>query len=253
MKLIIHSDGGSRGNPGPSAAGVVITDAQGKELFAKGYFLGQGTNNFAEYHGLLLALEQAAELEGTELEIYCDSELVVKQVNGEYRVKNAALQTFHRQIIERMADFKLVKVQHVRRSGNAHADQLVNDALDAGCDVENGSTHTTSPALPTSSVKWLDLMKEAEFDSAKPQKIFFPQSGNFKAGLLCLDTGQEYSIQSSWQEATITIIRGKGTITVNNETQPVSTGTWLQLNGINAAEIVADPKEQLLVLLTYLP
>ncbi len=252
MKLIIHSDGGSRGNPGPSAAGVVISDVKGKKLLAKGFFLGEGTNNFAEYQGLLLALQHAGQLNGTDLDISCDSELIVKQVNGEYKVKNSTLQKIHRQIIEQMDHFKSVKIKHVRRAHNAHADQLVNDALDAGCDVDGCSSDNHSVVQPSSTVTFVDLLKEVQFHPAKPQKVFFSMQNQLRAGILCLDRGQHYSIESNWQEATISIIRGKGTITVAEESRPVTASTWLHLSGISTAQIATDPDDQLVILVTYL-
>lgn len=252
MKLIIHSDGGSRGNPGPAAAGVVISDAKGKKLLARGFFLGEGTNNFAEYQGLLLALQHAARLNGTELEISCDSELIVKQVKGEYRVKNPSLQKICREILDLIDDFKTVNIKHVRRCHNAHADQLVNQALDAGCDVDGCLSGNQANDPAPSAVTFIDLLKESQFRPDQPQKLFFPMQDKLRAGLLCLDRGQHYSIESHWREATITIIRGRGTITVENEIRPAAQGLWLHLKGIRTAQITADPDEQFIALVTYL-
>jgi len=130
-KLIIYTDGGSRGNPGPSALGVVIGD---KEY---GQFLGTMTNNQAEYLALVFALKKAGELLGkkkakaTELEVRMDSELIVKQMNAEYKIKDPELQKLFMEIWNLRLDFKSVSFVHVRREKNKDADRLVNIALDA--------------------------------------------------------------------------------------------------------------------------
>ena len=129
-KLIIYTDGGSRGNPGPSALGVVIGD---KEY---GQYLGTMTNNQAEYEALVFALKKARELLGktkaklTELEVRMDSELIVKQMNAEYKIKDANLQKLFMEIWNSRLDFKTVEFKHVRRESNKDADRMVNKALD---------------------------------------------------------------------------------------------------------------------------
>lgn len=132
MKLIINTDGGSRGNPGPAAIGVVIKDGVGKVLFKIGKCIGNTTNNQAEYQAVVLAIEKAKELGGTELEFRLDSELVVKQLNGEYKVKDAGLAQQFLKIFNTRSKFKSVSFKHVRREMNAEADAMVNDALDKG-------------------------------------------------------------------------------------------------------------------------
>ena len=139
MHLMIRTDGGARGNPGPAAAGAVITDADGEVLSARGYYLGETTNNVAEYEAVLRGLQEAERLGGTELEIFCDSELIVKQINGQYRVKNAKLKTLHSEAMKRIQSFAQVKVQHVYREENTVADSLVNQALDVAGDVEGAA------------------------------------------------------------------------------------------------------------------
>ena len=135
-KIIAHIDGGSRGNPGPAAAGFTLTDANGKQLQARGVFLGRATNNVAEYTGLLKALDAAAGLGARQLTIFSDSELLVKQINGQYRVKSDLIRPLFDQAISLLAQFRSWQVRHIRREQNARADKLVNQALDAGHDVE---------------------------------------------------------------------------------------------------------------------
>ena len=131
MKLIINIDGGSRGNPGPGASGVVIKDAGGAVLLRKGYFLGECTNNFAEFTALKIALTEAGKLDGTELEICSDSQLLVRQYLGEYRIKHDVLKNLMGQIKVLSAAFKKVKVTHVLRENNREADRMANEAMDA--------------------------------------------------------------------------------------------------------------------------
>lgn len=129
-KLVGYSDGGSRGNPGPSAAGYVLINTSGEVIAEGGTFLGIGTNNVAEYQALYLALEKALTLSATVVDMRLDSELVVKQMNGEYAIKSADLQSIHNRIRELMLQFDEVTFTHVRREYNELADGMVNKILD---------------------------------------------------------------------------------------------------------------------------
>ena len=130
MKFIINTDGGARGNPGPSAIGVVIRDSKGKVVFQIGKYIGKTTNNQAEYQAVVFALEKAFELGATELEFNLDSELVVKQLSGEYKVKNHDLAQQFLKIWNLKNKFIKVSYKHVYREANKDADELVNKALD---------------------------------------------------------------------------------------------------------------------------
>jgi ribonuclease HI len=131
VKLIAHVDGGSRGNPGPAAVGVVISDEHGETLLEIGRPIGRATNNVAEYRALLLGIEHAKRLGARELELVGDSELVVKQVLGQYRVKDAGLRPLWAEVRAALAELESWSVRHVRREHNADADRLVNETLDA--------------------------------------------------------------------------------------------------------------------------
>ncbi len=135
MRLTIHIDGGARGNPGPAAAGVSICDEDGTALYEGGFFLGRATNNVAEYTGLLKAVEIARSIGGAEVNVFSDSELLVRQINGEYRVRNETLKDYFDQAMKGLRSFKKWKVSHVRREANRRADELANMAMDAGRDV----------------------------------------------------------------------------------------------------------------------
>jgi len=125
----IHIDGAARGNPGPAAFAFII-QKQGSPTIEEKGLLGNTTNNLAEYTALVRALEQAAELGGKRLIVHSDSELLVKQMNGEYRVKNPDLRVLHDRAKELIEQFEQVAIRHVRREHNSRADELCNQALD---------------------------------------------------------------------------------------------------------------------------
>lgn len=131
MKLITFTDGGSRGNPGPSAIGVVIKNSHEKTIESFGRYIGDTTNNQAEYRALVAALEAVSRIGATEVQCFLDSELVVKQMNREYRVRDADLQPHFVKIWNLSQKFKRISFHHVPRGRNKEADALVNKALDA--------------------------------------------------------------------------------------------------------------------------
>jgi ribonuclease HI len=128
-ELTIFTDGGSRGNPGPAAYAYVI-QRQGESDIEERCFLGRTTNNVAEYTGLVRALEHAQRLGATRLTIFSDSELMVKQMNGEYRVKNEGLLPLYQQAAALRKGFAYAAIRHIRRERNQHADRLCNEAMD---------------------------------------------------------------------------------------------------------------------------
>ena len=140
LRVTIYADGGSRGNPGPAAAGVLITaDDDGTVLYEGGIFLGKTTNNVAEYQAVVAGLSSATALGAAEVRVISDSELLVKQMNGQYRVRNATLKPLHARARELADRFARCTVQHVRREENTHADKLVNQAINAKRNVEDAS------------------------------------------------------------------------------------------------------------------
>lgn len=128
--ITIYSDGGSRGNPGPSAAGYVIKDSDDGLIYEGGVYLGITTNNQAEYHGVRLGLEKAKELGAKSVEFYVDSMLVVNQLNGQYVIRNRELWPIHERIKELISQFDKVVFRHVKREFNQQADSMVNKILD---------------------------------------------------------------------------------------------------------------------------
>jgi ribonuclease HI len=130
-KLIVNVDGGARGNPGPAAVGAVASDPDGNVLGERNAYIGETTNNVAEYRALLLGLELARELGAREVEVVNDSELVAKQISGEYKVKHAGLKPLYLEAMATLRQFDSARVRSVRRESNTRADALVNEALDA--------------------------------------------------------------------------------------------------------------------------
>jgi ribonuclease HI len=130
MKVVAYCDGASRGNPGPAAYGVVVYDAAGKELHTGSRALGRATNNQAEYQGAIAALEAALGLGAREVELRMDSELVIRQLSGRYKVRNPGLIPLHKRILALRERFERVALVHVPRERNRVADKLANQALD---------------------------------------------------------------------------------------------------------------------------
>jgi len=136
-KIIAHIDGASRGNPGPAAAGFTLADSAGTQLQAKAFFIGQATNNVAEYTSLVKALEAAKQIGAEQLMLFSDSELLVRQINGQYKVKSEQIRPFFRQAVSLLGEFRNWQVRHIPREKNEQADKLVNQALNLGSDIEN--------------------------------------------------------------------------------------------------------------------
>ena len=138
MSLVIYSDGGSRGNPGPSAYAVVVT-RDGKIIYEHAQFLGVNTNNYAEYRGLIAGIVKAIELGADDVEFIMDSELVIKQMNGEYKVKSPNIMELHRDAKALSSQIPKVRFTHVRRSNEfvSRADALLNHQMDVSSGSRN--------------------------------------------------------------------------------------------------------------------
>jgi len=132
VKLTVHVDGGSRGNPGPAAAGAVASNADGEIVAERGEMIGIATNNVAEYRAVLLGASLALELGASEIELVNDSELIAHQLNGKYKVKHVDMKPLYLEAITALNDFESWSIRCVRREQNEVADLLVNQTLDAG-------------------------------------------------------------------------------------------------------------------------
>jgi ribonuclease HI len=131
VKVVVHVDGGARGNPGPAAAAAVVSAPGGEVLDEATELLGETTNNVAEYRALLLGLRRARELGAGEVDVVNDSELIARQVTGEYKVKHEAMRPLHAEALAALGEFDRWSIRTVPRADNAGADALVNQALDS--------------------------------------------------------------------------------------------------------------------------
>lgn len=144
--LVAHIDGGARGNPGPAGYGAIIEDEMGRPVVELSDYLGKQTNNYAEYSGLLAALNYATKHGFTAMKIYSDSELMVKQILGEYKVNNPSLKILHAQAMKTIEGLEAFEIRHVRREENREADWLANRAMDLG--TKKTPEETTGTSLP---------------------------------------------------------------------------------------------------------
>ena len=149
--LIAHVDGGARGNPGPAGYGVVITDQTGRKVASLSEYLGHQTNNYAEYNGLLAALDYAIQHGPRALKVVGDSELLVKQIRGDYKVKSPTLLELYQRARKMIGQLEWFSIQHVLRGGNQEADRLANLAMDKGM----GRTSAAPPST--------DMVRGQEF------------------------------------------------------------------------------------------
>ncbi len=169
MRLVVHVDGGARGNPGPAGAGVVIREENGGLVHEAGYFLGRQTNNAAEYHALIRALQRAQRCSLQAITIHSDSELLVRQLTGEYGVRNAKLAVLHQQVQLLLIKSPRWIVRHVRREENARADELANMAMDQQRDVVVFDIDGTPPATAPSSLPPPPAAEPAQPDESRPE------------------------------------------------------------------------------------
>jgi ribonuclease HI len=169
-QITLEFDGGSRGNPGPAGIGVVLRAADGTALVTLGRFIGRATNNSAEYRALILGLDKARELGATRLEVRGDSELIIKQMRGEYRVKHPELRELYEEAQLRLHDFAQVKFEHRLRHHNSLADRLANLAMDRKAEVTEADDSDLPPE-PAPSPRWRCGRCGCEIEVRKPSAI----------------------------------------------------------------------------------
>jgi ribonuclease HI len=162
--LVAFSDGGARGNPGPSGYGVVIQDESGRKVAALSEYLGHQTNNFAEYQGLIAALEYAVANGHKALKVISDSELLVRQIKGIYKVKNAALQDLHGRAKELIAKLEWFSIGHVLRGHNEEADRLANAAMDKGMGRVARAPSSLSLNIPVAAQEFNGVVREGKIE-----------------------------------------------------------------------------------------
>ena len=148
-RIIIYTDGGSRGNPGPAAAAFILTDTDKNIIEGKAFFLGETTNNVAEYTGLVKALSAAKQAGAKTIEVFSDSQLMVRQINGRYKVKSSNLKEFYAECTELLAEFASWRITHIPRDKNEQADELANRAMDLKKDVTLRAQSSPPRSKPT--------------------------------------------------------------------------------------------------------
>ena len=178
--FMAHCDGGSRGNPGPAAYGVVITNSDGRDVARLSKFLGRQTNNYAEYSGLLAALQWAVENGAKALRVVSDSELMVKQINGQYKVANPVLRPLWEEAMQLSRKLAGFEIRHTLREGNREADRLANEAMDEGM----GRRSVQGPA---SSVQRTASREQSPGGGKHPKRIL---DGYVKGGVVHLLDGE---------------------------------------------------------------
>jgi ribonuclease HI len=159
-QIVAYIDGGARGNPGPSGYGVVIQDAGGGKIAALSEYLGHQTNNFAEYQGLIAALEYAVRNGHKALKVVSDSELMVRQIKGIYKVKNATLQDLHARAKQLIGQLDSFSIGHVLRGKNQEADRLANEAMDKGM----GRAVRPSVAVPEVPLEFEGVVRDGKIE-----------------------------------------------------------------------------------------
>jgi ribonuclease HI len=162
--LVAFSDGGARGNPGPSGYGVVIQDEAGRKVSSLSEYLGHQTNNFAEYQGLIAALEYAVTNGHKALKVISDSELLVRQIKGIYKVKNAALQDLHGRAKELIAQLDWFSIGHVLRGHNEEADRLANAAMDKGMGRVARTPASPPASAPEARQEFNGIVREGKIE-----------------------------------------------------------------------------------------
>lgn len=168
--ITINFDGGSRGNPGPAGIGVVLSAEDGTPLVTRGSYIGIATNNAAEYLALILGLREAAKLGAAKIHVRGDSELIIKQMRGEYRVKNPALKQLFDEAQTLANRFESIRFEHNLRHHNSLADRLANLAMDRRADVEDADDFPESNPSPTESPRFSCSICGCEIELKKPSK-----------------------------------------------------------------------------------
>jgi len=230
LALTINIDGGARGNPGPAAFGYVIRAADRPPLRGNGT-LGRATNNVAEYTGLIQALTKALELGAAEVRVLSDSELLVRQMNGEYRVRNEGLQPLYQQARELVKKIGQVSFEHVYREANAEADQLCNDALDGKLVETLDWTPSTAMAPTSKSVKQLAEQTTVNLRGAHPEGPWL-EGRLILQGRLSYSSSAGFSIQALGYEFPLDF----GDLRRFSQTQPTPetaarTGSLVRIEG----------------------
>jgi ribonuclease HI len=162
--LIAHTDGGARGNPGPAGFGVIIHNGNGEKVAALSQYLGHQTNNFAEYQALIAALEYAVEHGARGLKVISDSELMVRQIKGIYKVKDATLRDLHARASQLIRKLERFEIEHVLRAKNREADELANAAMDKGSGRSMTSDSSRASSRPQTQPEFNGVVRNGKIE-----------------------------------------------------------------------------------------
>ena len=264
MHVDIWTDGGARGNPGPAATGVVIKGEDGHDLFTAGYYLEPTTNNVAEYTAMIQALKAATHIKATSFTLHSDSQLIVRQLNGEYKVKHPEMKIRYQEIQSLLGHFNSSEFIHVRRELNKEADALVNQAMDCRGDVgidapliETGTNHDapantqTPKATSETPPSLLNLKKLIKF-SRSPKVIKVDANATTATGLICLDFNQSMNIPNQGKQTTCCILKGHGMLKSNSNASDLETGSWFMVEDNTEAIIKSTSDTQLIAIITQI-
>ena len=259
MHVDIWTDGGARGNPGPAATGVVIKGEDGQDLFTAGYYLEPTTNNVAEYTAMIQALKAATKIQATSFTLHSDSQLIVRQLNGEYKVKHPEMKIRYQEIQSLLGNFTSSEFIHVRRELNKEADALVNQAMDCcgdvGCDIEvaqassDNDTPSTDGAAPETLIDTTNLKKLIKFSRIpKIEKVDI--NDTTATGLICLDINQTINVPNKGKQTTCCVLKGNGFLKIDDSSTPLATGSWFMLTDDMQATVRSTDIAQIIAIIT---
>jgi len=263
MHVNIWTDGGARGNPGPAATGIVIKDENEQTLYASGFFIAPTTNNVAEYTAMIQALKAASTLTASSFTLHSDSQLIVRQLNGEYKVKHPEMKTRYQEVQTLCQQFESTEFIHVRRELNKEADALVNQAMDCRGDIGDAlgeaptlTTEVKNDITPNASnntpIAVSNLKNQITFTKS-PKVIKIDVTPDSATGLICLDYNQSLQIPSQGKQTTCCILKGDGLLKNNDATCNIETGSWFAIAQSALATIKSSSESQLIALITQIP
>ena len=261
MHVNIWTDGGARGNPGPAAIGVVIKGEDEQTLYASGFFIEPTTNNVAEYVAIIQALKAAATLSASSFTLHSDSQLIVRQLNGEYKVKHPEMKIRFEQVQSLCQKFKTTEFIHVRRELNKEADALVNQAMDCCGDVGDAlgdatakdAPCNTSPTPTDHAPTTITNLKKLITFTSSPKIITVNTTPNSATGLICLNSNQSITIPNQSKETTCCILKGDGVLKNNGTTSDIEIGSWCIVSQTGKVTIKSSSQSQLVALITQIP
>jgi ribonuclease HI len=241
MKLILHIDGASRGNPGPAAVGVVLADKDGTVLAEVSEYIGETTNNVAEYQALLRGLQEAARLAAKDISVYGDSQLLIRQMSGVYRVRHPGLLPLYNEARNMVRSFSQVSFIHVPREENTRADELANRALDE----QSKKIPVTKVASPTNL--------ETTSQGSRPQQQRLLSVPQLTLNRVVISPGQGLVEQEMLTDTFLYVLSGEGVITVAEEKTDAEAGGTFFVPRYARCTVKTTGQKPLVVLVGRIP